>query len=138
MTKKNKEFRLCYVDNNIMYFTDNFEFQYGDDWNDAPYEHNAGAPYEWNDKESDEWNHEHHRGHFRYIGYYSQYEYLKEPCDCGGYGYYGSGYSVEEINKGAVAWLYSETAGGLMAGSTMDEAIEWCKKAKVKWGELTE
>jgi hypothetical protein len=45
---------------------------------------------------------------------------------------------VENINKGAIAWLYSDEAGGLMAGATMAEAIEWCRKAKVKWGELTE
>jgi hypothetical protein len=25
-----------------------------------------------------------------------------------------------------------------MAGSTVDEAIEWCRKGKIKWGELTE
>jgi hypothetical protein len=31
MAKKDKEFRLCYVDGNIMYFTDNFEKQWGQD-----------------------------------------------------------------------------------------------------------
>lgn len=135
MAKKDKEFRLCYVRSNILYFTDNFKNQWGDDWNDSPYDCNAGEPYEWNDNETDEWNLEHHRGHFRYIGFYSPYEWIKKPCDYGGY---NSEYSVEEINKKAVAWLYSDAAGGLMAGSTMDEAIEWCRKAKVKWGEMTE
>jgi hypothetical protein len=38
---------LCYVDLPWMYFTtQNLESQWGDDWNDAPYEHNAGEPYE--------------------------------------------------------------------------------------------
>ena len=32
-----KLYRLCYVSGNIMYFTDNFENQTGDDWDDAPY-----------------------------------------------------------------------------------------------------
>ena len=42
-----KPFKLCYVRHNILYFTDSFEKQWGDDWDDAPYEHNAGEPYEW-------------------------------------------------------------------------------------------
>ena len=133
MAKKDKEFRLCYVDENIMYFTDNFENQWGDDWNDAPYEHNAGEPYEWNDSESDGWNLEHHHGHIRKIAFESNWG-IDLPC-CG---HLNSPYSVEGINKKAVAWLYSEEVGGLMAGSTMDEAIVWCRKAKIKWGELTE
>lgn len=131
MTKKDKEFRLCYVDNNIMYFTDNFESQWGDDWNDEPYEHNAGEPYGLDDDKPIREGH----GHMRYIAYYSEHEWLKKPCDYGGY---NSRYSVVDINKGAIAWLFSDSAGGLMAGATMDEAIEWCRKGKIKWGGLTE
>jgi hypothetical protein len=129
---KNMSFRLCYVDDNVMYFTDNFKGIYGDDWNDKPYEHNAGLPYEWNDDETDEWNIEHHHGHIRMIAFEPSW-YIRRPCD----GYLNSPYSVEDINKGAIAWLFSDEAGGLSGGATMDEAIEWCKKAKVKWGELT-
>ena len=29
-----------------MYFTSDLENQWGDDWDDSPYEHNAGPPYE--------------------------------------------------------------------------------------------
>ena len=37
---------LCYVERNFAYFTSiPLELQWGDDWNDAPYEHNAGEPY---------------------------------------------------------------------------------------------
>jgi hypothetical protein len=133
MAKKDKEFRLCYVDDNVMYFTDNFKGIYGDDWDDTPYEHNAEPPYEWNDNESDEWNVEHHHGHIRKIAF-EHHWYIRRPCD----GHLNSPYSVEDINKGAIAWLYSDEAGGLMAGSTMDEAIAWCRKGKIKWGELTE
>ena len=133
MAKKDKEFRLCYVDENIMYFTDSFEKAWGDDWDDAPYEHNAGEPYEWNDNESDEWNIEHYHGHIRKIAFES-YWGIRRPCD----GHLNSPYSVEDINKGAIAWLYSDEVGGLMAGATMEEAIAWCRKAKIKWGELTE
>lgn len=126
-------FRLCYVDDNVMYFTDNFKGIYGDDWDDAPYEHNAEPPYEWNDNESDEWNVEHHHGHIRKIAF-EHHWWIRRPCD----GHLNSPYSVEDINNGAIAWLYSDEAGGLMAGSTMDDAIEWCRKGKIKWGELTE
>lgn len=38
---------LCYVDGPWAYFTTQpLAKQWGDDWNDAPYEHNAGEPYE--------------------------------------------------------------------------------------------
>ena len=40
------EYKLCYVDRNKAWFTNNFEKQWGDDWDDAPYEHNAGLPYD--------------------------------------------------------------------------------------------
>jgi hypothetical protein len=37
---------LCYVKNNKAYFTtQELSKQRGDDWDDAPYEHNAGPPY---------------------------------------------------------------------------------------------
>lgn len=36
---------LCYVDGGKAYFTtQKLEDQWGDDWDDAPYEHNAGIP----------------------------------------------------------------------------------------------
>ena len=129
MAKKDEKLRLCYVDENIMYFTDNFEHQWGDDWNDRPYEHNAEPPYELKDDEPVRGGY----GHIRKIAFENRW-YIRRPCD----GHLNSPYSVEDINKGAIAWLYSEEAGGLMAGATMDEAIEWCRKAKIKFGELTE
>lgn len=49
-------YKLCYIDDNgysnqgVAYFTDNLENQWGDDWDDAPYEHNAESPYhEWSE-----------------------------------------------------------------------------------------
>ena len=41
-----KEYKLCYVEGQKAWFTDNFEKQWGDDWNDKPYECNAGEPYD--------------------------------------------------------------------------------------------
>ncbi len=40
--------KLCYIDNNRCAYFTSFPLSkvYGDDWNDAPYELNAGPPYE--------------------------------------------------------------------------------------------
>jgi hypothetical protein len=54
------KYKLCYIDGNKAYFTTQaLSKQDGDDWNDAPYEHNAGAPYEWHkehDKDTKPWS----------------------------------------------------------------------------------
>ena len=85
------------------YFTDldNLQEQWGDDWNDAPYEHNAGWPYDSIRKDehtilkipfavvSENNNGRSHWGKF--------------PCD---YGCGNSPFSVEEINAGAVPWIF--------------------------------
>ena len=125
-------YRLCYVDDNILYFTDHFKTQWSDDWNDAPYEHNAGTPYEWMPDWTDEENIKHGHGHLRIFAYEHNW-LIKKPCD--NYGY-NSPYSVEDINNGAIAWLFCEDACGLMAGATIKETKEWFKKANTKFGEL--
>ena len=33
--------KLCYLENNIMYFTSDIKNQWGDDWDYCPYEYNA-------------------------------------------------------------------------------------------------
>ena len=44
---------LCYIRGEWAYFTTQpLEGQTGDDWDDAPYEHNAGCPYEPREGES--------------------------------------------------------------------------------------
>ncbi len=125
------EWKLCYVDGNVLYFTDNFAHQCGDDWDDAPYEHNAGTPYEWWDGWTEEENRKHGHNHMRKFAFVDGC-WIEQPCDrC-----VNSPYSVDDINKGAVPWLYCDEAGGLMAGATIEEAKAWFKKAKVWWGEL--
>lgn len=43
---KYSQFRLCYVSGRSAWFTTRrIDKQWGDDWDDAPYEHNAGDPY---------------------------------------------------------------------------------------------
>lgn len=124
-----KQYKLCYVSGNILYFTDNFEGQTGDDWDDAPYEHNAGEPYEWVDEWSVEANK--YRGHIRMIAFKAD-EWLEYPCD----GHYNSPYSVDDINAGAIAWIRVYKGKPLPAGATIGEAIEWLEGIGAKWGEL--
>ena len=95
------DYKLCYIEENKnkAYFTNNFKEQWGDDWNDKPYEHNAGNPYDtyWDDDVI--------RPidlvavYFELPNYYS---YL--PCD----NFVNSPYSVDDINKKAVAWIHTE------------------------------
>lgn len=91
---------LCYVDGRIAYFTNcPLDKQWGDDWNDAPYEHNAGSPYEWIP-----WRLE-KEGVPEYTIVTVMFECanLKTPAERAYNG--NSAYSVEAINRGDVAWL---------------------------------
>ena len=130
-----KQYKLCYVAGNVLYFTDNFKRQSADDWNDRPYECNAGEPYEWNEELTEEENIKRGYGHIRYIAFdgYDGWN-IRQPKD----GHYNSPYSVDDINNGAIAWLFCEEAGGLKGGATIEEAVEWLKKAGVLCGELHE
>lgn len=131
---EDNEYRLCYIDNHIMYFTDNFAKQWGDDWDDAPYEHNAGLPYEYRKDWPDSVNE--HAGHFRYLAYVAT-EYSWEICTPKQIPYGNNFYSVADINSGIAPWLTNlANKDGLMAGATIEQAIEWCHKNGLKTGEL--
>jgi hypothetical protein len=45
MTERDYEKRLCIVRENFACFVSDYENVRGDDWNDAPYDSNAGWPY---------------------------------------------------------------------------------------------
>lgn len=85
------------------YFTDleDFQEQWGDDWNDAPYEHNAGWPY---DKIRTE-EHTVLKVPFAVVSENcnGNSHWVKFPRD---YGAGNSPFSVEEINAGAVPWIF--------------------------------
>jgi hypothetical protein len=90
----NRTAKLCYVDETWAYFTtQSLESQWGDDWNDAPYEHNAGLPYEASPRDKKQWE-------IIKLAYDGP---LETPC----YGIPNSSMSVEDINNGACAWLVS-------------------------------
>lgn len=88
---QNEDFKLCYVDStNTAWFTTQPltgpNKQWGDDWNDSPYEHNAGQPYYEKDHE------------LVRLGV----EGFQTPANL------GFRCSVEQINAGVVAWLTRE------------------------------
>jgi len=89
-----KDAVLCYVDECRAWFTtQKLKDQWGDDWNDAPYEHNAGDPYEYKpgiDK-SEPWK--------IFIIYWNGDFLLPN------HGVINSTFSVEGINGGAISWL---------------------------------
>lgn len=110
--------RLCYLENGIMYFTNDMHNVCGDNWDVDKYKLNAGEPYE------------------QYVTAMLAFHQTKdtpiyyEPYVCGGE------YSVEEINDGAIPWLYCKPAGPLHAGATRVECVAWLNKAHMVWGEL--
>lgn len=103
--------KLCYIEGNFAYFTDNLKEQWGDDWDDTPYEHNAGVPYEHNGEKVEK------------IAFDVD---LSTPAEIAGI---NSGYSVQDINEGKVAWLsgrsiVSGEQVSIYAGITMNDFIE--------------
>ena len=116
------EYKLCYIYGQKAYFTSDFEHQWGDDWNDRPYEFNAGKPY-------DSWYEEIPHKPPVYQKEYKEHEieietlYFetndwneKQPCNMGNF-------SVEDINKQAVAWIHTDKFN-IMAGTTMEDFID--------------
>lgn len=114
-TKKTtkKEPVLCYVSCAFAYFTtQELSKQTGDDWNDAPYEYNAGLPYE---SEDGAWT-------ITKIAWDGPFE---SPADIG----HSSDLSIDQINSGETPWLKTAKWGrghtpvNIMAGTTPSEFI---------------
>ena len=134
-----KTFRLCYIGGGTAYFTtQELSEQWGDDWDDVPYESNAGTPYrptmflyadgrkekdprDFNEDGTPKWEIQTVR--------FDCYD-LDAPAD--------KGYKVNvmEINAGAVAWLYGTTKDSegnrihvtVLAGDTIDEFKQKIRK----------
>ena len=138
-----KNYKLCYVDNindySILelYFTelDDVTKQWGDDWDDTPYEHNAEPPYEYDYSQPEQ-------GVKDGVGIYPKIDIYKlfivvrswkvdvlTPCS----GTINSRYSVEDINKRIVPWLTivnekENLKDFIHAGTTIKEFIKIMKK----------
>lgn len=114
------ELKLCYVEehdsryNKVdeykefygyqLFFTPiQMKEQWGDDWDDAPYDCNAGLPYDDTHKklENGEWKHAEHTIYILQI-YVNTEDAPTLPLDYG----YNTPFSVDMINSGACAWMY--------------------------------
>ena len=120
---------LCYVDGQWAYFTTKkLSEQWGDDWNDAPYEDNAGEPYTYGDHDRKEgcepWE-------IVKVAWCGDFE---TPCtdQC------NSRWSVDRINAGGVAWMQtSRWSSGeaviIPAGTTLSD---FCRLIAAGGGEV--
>ena len=117
---------LCYINRNFAYFTSiSLSLQWGDDWDDAPYEQNAGQPY----------------GDHRPApeAPYVPHPILKVAFDGNMEppftAYEAGSYSVEDINiRKAVPWLQTypyedEEVLKIWAGDSLDTFISVVTKA---------
>ena len=121
--------KLCYVSGPWAYFTSApLDKQWGDDWNDAPYEHNAETPYPWlSTKNADgSWTRE--EVTITKVAWEGPFCTPAEMSD-----FHGSSYSVQAINGGAVAWLtprtWTENSRAIPAGMSLEEFTERVKEA---------
>jgi len=116
IVKKEKimTYKLCYVDDQWAYFTtQDLDKQWGDDWNDRPYEHNAGTPYDWREgNDESEWK-------IIKVAFCGDFESPAGMAGC------NSKFCVQEINAKLTPWLiadyYSKAGKPLFAGVTVDE-----------------
>lgn len=134
-----KNFKLCYIDDDTAYFTtQELSECWGDDWDDAPYEHNAGPPYgpcvqyfadgttkklenDWNEDGTPKWE----LYHLKFDAGWR----LETPAAK----HYNSPYSVQMINAGAVAWLSGTDVNKhpvvISAGVSIEEFKQKVKQA---------
>lgn len=126
-----KEPVLCYVSGMWAYFTTKeLSEQWGDDWNDAPYELNAGTPYDptmfhyadgrqeknprdWNEDGTPKW-------HIVKVAWEGPFETPVEVYSP------NSNFSVQDINAGMTPWLktsnhHEGSPVQIMAGVTISE-----------------
>jgi hypothetical protein len=144
--------RLCYVSGWYAYFTTrSVQEQWGDDWDDAPYEHNAGTPYEpcWHREERyrkpgeplcnctscvRDWDGEKPRWKIVRVRFGGPF---LQPCE----GFYNSPHSVQQINSGVIPWLRSawwdEHSQNVRAGATLQEFTERVLRAGGKVFDVT-
>ncbi len=121
---KEEDYKLCYVNGQKAWFTSDFDHQWGDDFDDRPYEHNAGEPYDsWSELIEDNEDVSkrkfiHHPIELETLYFETNDWSERRPCD----GYLNSPYSVDDINKGAIAWLHTDKFN-IQAGTTMKDFI---------------
>ena len=115
------EFKLCYVEGSFAFFTtQDLDKQWGDDWNDAPYEHNAERPYEWAEYME---KHGIEPYEIKRVAFDAEFD---QPCSHT----INSPYSVQQINAGAIPWLRSTISKvSIPAGTTLPDFINLVNQA---------
>ena len=114
---------LCYVDGAWAYFTTrSLTKQTGDDWNDTPYEHNAGPPHKPSQT--------HQSWQITKVAW-------EGPFITPDFDQTNSPYSVDQINQHVIAWLRGATwedpvPASIYAGVTLQEFIQHLQAAKGK------
>ena len=126
--EKYGEYQLCLVSGSFAHFTDcPLNLQWGDDWDDAPFEHNAGSPYANHDEGGERVKHD-----------------VFSVFIAGGFDYpdsyqLNSAYSVEQINDKEVAWMKTDRHNvkwqgcenvEVWAGATFAEFLDYVRRAK--------
>lgn len=106
------------------YFTPiDLDKQWGDDWDDAPYEYNAEIPYD-DYREGDE----RVEVEIVKVPFYVPYDGGWEIRFARDWGSCNSPFAVQDINAGAVAWLFDcKTRTAINAGCTPAEFVEKIK-----------
>ena len=122
-----KKYELCYINDQKAFFTGNLKKQWGDDWNDTPYEHNAGDPYD-----------DHGLKAVFFEGNFIAPEYLysmestimtPEVTYIPKYDQNNSDYSVDMINEKNVPWLVcTNNLDKIFAGTTIEEFADFIKR----------
>lgn len=126
---------LCYIEGSWAFFTtQKLENQWADDWNDSPYEHNAGRPYSpcWHRSSPDaplcqcesckrDWDGDKPRWEIIRVAWEGPFVAPNDGC-------LNSSFSVEQINRGDIAWLrpepYADKSSKIKpipAGTTLEE-----------------
>jgi len=121
--------KLCYIEGPWAYFT-TAKRQWGDDWNDAPYEHNAGRPYDWRESSTEE------PYTIRSVAFDGPFQ---TPAAL------GLSVSVQDINEERFAWLTLDRfervpegysgATALMGGASLEE---FCRFVEALGGTVYE
>lgn len=103
------------------YFTPiNLDDQWGDDWNDSPYEHNSGIPYD-SYKENE-------------ITIIKVPFYFRDACYPDS-NFLNSPFSVQDINRGRVSWIFLNNENNydsIYGGDSLEKFI----KLYLIWNEL--
>jgi hypothetical protein len=107
--EKYKGYELCYIRDGLAFFTKKkIKDQWGDDWDDVPYEHNSGEPYY--DEDDD------------IVKIYFICDEYSEPYE----DFINSPYSVEMINKKNIPWLKApyNKVEPIYAGTSLEDFID--------------